>query len=175
MGMIGTIVGRFRAALLGLRGATIGVKTRVGAWVRIERAHCVRLGARCEIEHGVYLKCVRHDSKLEVGDFVFIGAGTEIDVEQAVTIGAHTLISPGVFITDHVHNKARGRRLDEQGSRATSVSIGVDVWLGARSIILPGVTIGDGAIVGAGAVVTKDVATYAIVAGVPARKIGERA
>jgi acetyltransferase-like isoleucine patch superfamily enzyme len=173
--LIEIIAGRFRAAVLTLRGTTIGAKTRVGPWVRIERAHCLRLGARCEIEHGVYLKCVADDSRLEIGDFVFIGAGTEIDVAQGVAIGAHTLISPGVFITDHVHNKARGQRLDEQGSHATPVSIGADVWLGARSIILPGVTIGDGAIVGAGAVVTKDVASYAIVAGVPARKIGERA
>lgn len=52
--------------------------------------------------------------------------------------------------------------------------IGNDVWIGNQAIIIAGVTIGDGAIVGAGAVVTKDVAPYSIVGGVPARKIGER-
>ena len=54
------------------------------------------------------------------------------------------------------------------------VVIGDRVWIGYRAIILPGVSIGEGAVVGAGAVVTKNVEPYAIVAGNPARKIGER-
>lgn len=52
--------------------------------------------------------------------------------------------------------------------------IGSDVWIGANAIILEGLKIGDGAVIGAGAVVTKDVAPYSIVAGVPARLIGQR-
>jgi acetyltransferase-like isoleucine patch superfamily enzyme len=172
---IGAVADRWRAEILRLRGMAIGAKTRVGPSVRIRKARCIRLGARCEVEHGVFLKCVGDHPLLEVGDFVFIGAGTEIDVARSVSIGAHTLVSPGVFITDHAHNMARGRRLDEQGSAAKPVTIGADVWLGTRSVILPGVSVGEGAIVGAGAVVTKDVPAYAIVAGVPARQIGERA
>jgi acetyltransferase-like isoleucine patch superfamily enzyme len=58
--------------------------------------------------------------------------------------------------------------------RGGEVLIGNRVWIAYRAIILPGVTIGDGAIVGAGAVATKNVEPYAIVAGNPARKIGER-
>lgn len=58
--------------------------------------------------------------------------------------------------------------------RSKKVFIGHDTWLGHGSTLLPGVTIGDGAVVGSGAVVTKDVAPYAIVAGVPARPIRER-
>ncbi len=54
------------------------------------------------------------------------------------------------------------------------VVIGDHVWIGARALICPGVTIGEGAVVGAGAVVTRDVAPYAIVAGNPARVIGQR-
>ena len=52
--------------------------------------------------------------------------------------------------------------------------IGNRVWIGYRAMILPGVTIGEGAVVGAGAVVTKDVESFSIVAGNPARRIGER-
>ncbi|HDZ8876661.1 hypothetical protein J4G66_16215 [Aeromonas dhakensis] len=54
------------------------------------------------------------------------------------------------------------------------IKIGNDVWIGANAIILPGVTIGDGAVVGAGAVVTRDVPDYAIVVGVPAKVIRQR-
>jgi maltose O-acetyltransferase len=59
--------------------------------------------------------------------------------------------------------------------RGGDVVIGDRVWIGYRAIVLPGVTIGEEAVVGAGAVVTKDVDPYAIVAGNPARKVGERA
>ena len=58
--------------------------------------------------------------------------------------------------------------------RGGDVVIGNRVWIGYRAIILPGITIGEGAVVGAGAVVTKDVEPFAIMAGNPARKIGER-
>jgi acetyltransferase-like isoleucine patch superfamily enzyme len=169
------LAGRLRAVLLRLRGAHIGAKPRIGARVRIDRPWCVCIGSRTDIEHDVFLKCVDDDASLTLGDFVFIGTGSEIDIADSITIGAHTLVAPGVFISDHAHNAARGVLLKDQGSRSAPVAIGADVWLGAKSVILPGITIGDGAIVGAGAVVTRDVAAHAIVAGVPARVIGARA
>lgn len=172
--LAGVLAGRLRAALLRTRGARVGGKLRIGARVRIDRPWCVRIGTRADIEHDVFLKCVDDAASLTLGDFVFIGTASEIDTAHSVTVGAHTLIAPGVFITDHTHNFARGIRLAAQGSRSAPVVIGEDVWLGARSVVLPGVTIGDGAIVGAGAVVTKDVPPNAIVGGVPARIIGER-
>ncbi|PWK71564.1 DapH/DapD/GlmU-related protein [Aminobacter sp. AP02] len=58
--------------------------------------------------------------------------------------------------------------------RSNAVAVGHDTWLGHGSTVLPGVTIGDGAAIGSGAVVTKDVAPYAIVAGVPAKPLRER-
>ena len=172
--MIQVAAGRLRAALLALRGMRIGSKVRVGRGLSVVHPRCIQLGTRCEIEHHVFFKCVSREASLTLGDFVFVGAGTEIDVSHSVTIGAHTMLAPGVFITDHTHNHARQARVDEQGCRSAPVVIGADVWLGVRAVILMGVTIGDGAVVGAGAVVTKDVAPYAIVAGVPARKIGQR-
>lgn len=172
--MIGRVIaGRLRATWLRLRGATIGAKTSIGARLVVREARSLHLGSRVEIEHDVFLK-LEADARLDAGDFTFIGRGAEIDVAQSVTIGAHTLIAPRAFITDHTHNSARAQRLDEQGNRVAAVTIGSDAWIGAGAIVLAGVTIGDGAIVGAGAVVTHDVAPYAIVAGVPARVIGER-
>lgn len=166
--------GRLRASLLRLRGMHIGARSSVGPRVYVLRPWCTHAGSRVEIEHDVYLKAVDDDSRIMLGDYVFVGRGVEIDAAVEVTIGAHTLLAPGVFITDHAHRHARAMRLDEQGSRTAAVRIGADVWLGAGAIVLPGVTIGDGAVVGAGAVVTKDVPPYFIVAGVPARPVGER-
>lgn len=171
--MIRLLVGRFRSMLLRLRGATVGSKTSVGA-IHVRRPRCLSVGARVEIEHDVFLKIVDDAARLELGDFVFVGAGCEIDVAASVRIGAHTLLAPGVFITDHQHNIRRELRIDQQGIETAPVVIGSDVWLGTKSVVLPGVTVGDGAVVGAGAVVTKDVEPYAIVAGVPARVIGRR-
>ncbi|MCU1347116.1 MAG: lacA 2 [Acidobacteria bacterium] len=166
--------GRVRALLLRVRGVQIGAKVSVGGDLQVLRPWCIRIGTRSQIERNVYLKVVDDAARVAIGDFVFIGSGSEIDAADSICIGAHTLLAPGVFITDHTHNAARGLRLDEQGSHSAPVVIGSDVWLGARSVILHGVTIGDGAIIGAGAVVTRDVAPYSIVAGVPARVIGER-
>lgn len=169
------LLGRARAMLLRLRGATVGSRTSVGSRLVVRHAAGIRLGSRVEIEHDVYLKLVTATARLEVGDFTFIGRGCEFDVAQSVAIGAHSLIAPNVFITDHTHNHARGRLLDEQGIRAAPVTIGSDVWIGTGAVILAGVGLGDGAIVGAGAVVTRDVAPNTIVGGIPARVLGERA
>jgi acetyltransferase-like isoleucine patch superfamily enzyme len=172
--MIDVILGRLRAMFLRLAGARVGAKTRFGFGSQVPQTRGLTLGMRCEIERNVFLKLVTPQAKLEIGDFVFLGTSTEIDVAERVTIGAHTLIAPAVFISDHDHNIARDQRIAAQGVRRAPVTIGEDVWLGTKSVILPGVTIGDGAVIGAGAVVTKDVEPYAIVAGVPARVIGRR-
>ena len=66
------------------------------------------------------------------------------------------------------------RTIREQGHSAASIVVGDDVWIGAHAAILAGVTIGNGAVVGAGAVVTHDVAPYTVVAGIPARVIKRR-
>jgi acetyltransferase-like isoleucine patch superfamily enzyme len=173
-GVAHVAAGRLRAAALRARGASVAAKVNVGANVRVRRPWCVSIGERVEIEHNVFLKVVGDDARLVLGDYTFLGTGTELDVLQSVTIGAHTLIAPNVFITDHAHNFDPGKRLDEQGSTSAPVTIGSDVWIGTRAVILAGVTIGDGAVVGAGAVVTADVAPGTVVGGVPARVIGAR-
>lgn len=84
--------------------------------------------------------------------------------------GDNVMIAPGVTITTVGHPLSpKGRR--EHRGIAKEVHIGNDVWIGANAVILPGVTIGDGTVVGAGAVVTKDIPPMSVVAGVPAKVI----
>jgi acetyltransferase-like isoleucine patch superfamily enzyme len=142
--------------------------------VQVEHPQGVALGERTVIESGAYLKLVSTGASLTIGAYTFIGRNTEFDVQGPVVLGDHTLIAPGCFITDHSHRFVADRRIDQQPCTTSPVTIGSDVWIGANSVILPGVNVADGAIVGAGAVVTKDVGPMDIVAGVPARKIGSR-
>ncbi|MBN1154191.1 acyltransferase [candidate division KSB1 bacterium] len=101
---------------------------------------------------------------------VYLWAGKE----STITIGDNTIIGPGSFITSDNHGTKRGQLIRDQAGIEKDVTIGSDVWLGAYVIILPGVTIGDGAVIAAGSVVTKDVPQYTICAGVPARPIKNR-
>jgi acetyltransferase-like isoleucine patch superfamily enzyme len=117
------------------------------------------------------MKVVSAAATVELGNYVFVGRGSEFDVIEKLSIGEHTVIAPGCFITDHNHGTSANQRIDMQACLAKPVTIGDDVWLGANAVIVPGVAIGNGAVVGAGAVVTRDVPPMAIVAGVPARII----
>ena len=85
------------------------------------------------------------------------------------------MISQCVFITSNKHGITKNKQLMRlQKEIQKEVIIGSDVWVGAKAIILPGVHIGKGAVIAAGAVVTKDVPAYTIVGGVPARVIKQR-
>jgi len=165
---------RGRAWLLRWMGCHGLEKCMVGFRVRMDNLSGVSIGKRTQIEADVWLKLVSREARLEIGQHSFIGRGTEIDVCERVSIGNHVLIAPGVFITDHSHNIEAGICIDAQGCSSSPVSIGDDVWLGANCIVLPGVSIGQGAVVGAGAVVTKDVLQNSVVAGVPARVLRNR-
>ena len=141
---------------------------------RIERPWAVRIGHRSLFEDSVYLKVVADDASLQFGSYVFVGRGVEFDVQENISVGDHSLIAPGCFITDHDHGFSPDLRIDQQPGIAKPVIIGNDVWLGANVTVVAGITIGDGAVVGAHAVVTTDVPAMAIVAGVPARVLRYR-
>lgn len=108
--------------------------------------------------------------KTKIGDRSVINRGCCIDARTGLTIGADVSISPEVAILTTQHD-VNDPEFSLQGRR---VVIEDHVWIGMRATVLPGVTIGRGAVVAAGAVVTKDVAPLDIVAGVPARPVGRR-
>lgn len=111
-----------------------------------------------------------YGENLFLGDGAFLNVGCVVLDSARVEIGANTMIGPRtqIYCADHHRDPVLRGHLIE---RALPVTIGKDVWIGGAAIILPGVTIGDGAIVGAGSVVTKDLAPGARVVGNPAREI----
>lgn len=142
--------------------------------------HQVSLGANCRLEHDVYFKfdgIHAPGPSIVVGDRVFLGFGCEFNVRKRIEIGDDCLISSGCKFIDHDHGtERRDIPINRQPAGAEAeIALGSDVWLGVNVVVLKGVHIGRGAIVAAGAVVTKDISEYEIWAGVPAQKIGQRA
>ena len=118
-----------------------------------------------------------YGTRIFLGARVVVGENTRLwaGPEQArIRIGNDTLIGPNVLITASNYRFDDGQPIHEQTMEAADIEIGVDVWIGGGVIITAGCRIGDGAVIGAGAVVTRDVPDLAIVAGVPARIIGQR-
>jgi acetyltransferase-like isoleucine patch superfamily enzyme len=114
---------------------------------------------------------------LTVGDHSGISGGCIITVGKQVTIGRHVRIASDVVITDcnghPAEPMARMQGAPPTDESVRPVTIHDNVWIGRRAIILPGVTIGEGSIVSSGAIVMSDIAPYTVVAGNPARKIGQ--
>jgi acetyltransferase-like isoleucine patch superfamily enzyme len=106
-----------------------------------------------------------YPERLTIGDATFVNAGCFFDNIGGVVIGARCFVGPRVVFLTSTH-VGPARTLDY-----AAVTVGDDVWIGACASILPGVRVGDGATVGAGAVVTRDVAAASTVVGVPARAL----
>jgi len=150
--------------------------TRYTGWTRAVRlAFCRELFRSCgqsvNIERGAYFG---DGSQIDIGDHS--GLGVDCEIYGPVTIGIDVMMGPGVILLTSNHRFDRldiPMRLQDPGE-VRPITIGNDVWIGTRAIILPGVTIGDGAIIAAGAVVTEPVSARAIVGGNPARLIRYR-
>ena len=108
--------------------------------------------------------------KLTIGNYSRIGINCLLDLVAPIAIGDHVVLSPEVLLLTGKHQiDGAERRIGQL--KPLPIDIDDGVWLGARCIVLPGVTVGKGAIVGAGAVVTRNVPSNTLVAGVPARVI----
>ena len=113
--------------------------------------------------------------KIEIGYNVFINRNVYITARANITIGDNVLIGPGVIINSGMHRyKDKTKLIRDQGHEIKPINIGNDVWIGANAVIMPGVFIGDGSVIGAGAIVTRSIPPYAVAVGIPARIIKER-
>ena len=124
----------------------------------------------------IYEDCyIRNVNNISIGENVSIWPMCYIECSGGISIGNNVAIAHGVTIMSEEHIYSRTDiPIKDQGLRFRKVTIGNDVWIGAHSVILAGVNIGDGAIIGAGAVVTNDVMSNTVVAGIPARLIKSR-
>jgi acetyltransferase-like isoleucine patch superfamily enzyme len=130
------------------------------------------LGNGVEIQPSVRFVFPEH---IEIGDHVYIGPGSYLNGRGGLAIGDHVIMAPDVAIMTSMHRFRDAEMVPyDQVETLRPVRIGRCVWLGMRAMVLPGVEIGEGSIVGAGAVVTKSIPSCSIVAGNPARVIGTR-
>lgn len=138
----------------------------------------VLMGERCSLMWHVTIALSDEagaDPRLSLGSDVYIGPDTYLGAYQPITIGANVLIGDHCHLTSGNHRfEKRTVPIRDQGVDGAPIIVEDDVWLGSHVIVLPGVTIGTGAIVGAGSVVTKNVPPYEIWAGAPARFIKSR-
>lgn len=108
---------------------------------------------------------------VEIGNRVYIGKGCTFVGDGGLTIGDDCMIAAGCRITTKNHVVQKEQVYSELGYRLEPVSIGNNVWIGYDAVILPGVSIGEGAVIAAGAIVTRDVPSYEIWGGNPAGSI----
>ena len=133
------------------------------------KGFCKSVGEIVNIEKGAYIP-----NDLTIGDNSGIGVNSEIG--SGTYIGDNVMMGPDciIFTTSHKHDRT-DIPIGKQGmTDVKPVHIGNNCWIGTRVIIMPGVTIGEGSIIGAGAVVTRDIPSNVIAAGVPAKVIKNR-
>jgi lipopolysaccharide O-acetyltransferase len=162
----------------GLQSAGDGV--RIGFPRRLRGKACIRIGAGSRIGAHAWIEAVtaygpqRFEPQIVIGSDVAIGRHLTLTATHHVEVGDGCLISEGVYISDHAHDASipstlplAERLLVSKGA----VRIGPRCFVGLRACVLPGVTLGEGCVVGASAVVTRSYGPGSVLVGVPARLV----
>jgi acetyltransferase-like isoleucine patch superfamily enzyme len=157
--------------LIEARAGKIGKKLMVqsGAFFSLDRTAQIEIGSNVIFAKGAAV-FVGPGGKLKIGDGVFIGRGTVLVANHSLSIGIGTQIAHYVTIIDSDHRfQDKNQPLRELGEVSSSIEIGNEVWIGAQTVILRGKRIGNRSVIGAGAVVTKDIPEGQIAVGNPVR------
>lgn len=177
---LGAVPGRIgialRATYYRIRLAESAPELSIQAGVSITCPNYISIGRKCYLSRDCKLYATP-ESPIRIGANFSSNANVMINARGKghISIGNNVLIGPNVVLrsNDHVFEQA-AVLINDQGMTEGAIIVGNDVWIASNAVILKNVTIGDGAVVAAGAVVTKNVPPYAIVGGVPARTIGTR-
>ena len=131
----------------------------------------ISIGNRCSFSKYVQLNA--RGGEIEIGDYFSLGVNSQVDAEIGgfIQIGNSVLIGSNVVLRACNHRYDASMNVRDQGHIPRTILIGDDVWIGSNSVILPGVCIESHSVIGAGSVVTKNVAAYTVVAGNPARDL----
>jgi acetyltransferase-like isoleucine patch superfamily enzyme len=157
----------YRVRLEGMAFLARQVRIQIGRKARLE------LGSWVWIGRGTKIRC--HEGVVRIGAKTVMGEDCTISAYQHVSIGEQCIVADRVMLIDFDHAVTEVERpIRVQGIYKRDVRVGNNVWIGYGAQILRGVTVGDNSIIGATAVVTKDVPANAVVAGVPARVIRMR-
>lgn len=130
----------------------------------------IRLGRDLFLYRDLYLE-TKGDGHIEIGDGVVMSRGVHVVSFDRITVGDGSMVGEYASLRDANHRVVPPAPIRTSGHDTAPIRIGRNVWIGRGATILAGVTIGDHAVVGAGAVVTRDVATASVVVGVPAREM----
>jgi len=167
---------------IGFEFKKIGKQTRIGRGLYLKGGKYIEIGKNSQIGKGVYLTAwdryldERFIPKIIIGNNSSIGNYGHVTAISTIIVGNNVRMGKMVFITDNSHGKSERQLMDIAPNYRPLYSKGAvviedNVWIGDKTTILPGVTIGKGAIIGANSVVTKDIPTYCVVGGNPARII----
>lgn len=136
------------------RRVDMGREVRFSPNVVLANGHNIRIGQRSHIGARCTLWAGEETGTIDIGDYALFG--------------------PEVFVTATNYRHRLGPRVMEQPKTEAAVVIGPNTWLGARVMVLPGVEIGEGAVIGAGSVVTRSLPAWTVAVGSPARVVDER-
>lgn len=167
-------LGLLKVAYLRMIGCDVSWSAAIHPSAHIEPSGGqIQIGAGTFVDRGAIIRamggCVRIGKNCSVNAYAVLSGAGGVSISDSVMIASHV----SIYASNHVFDDI-GRSMREQGLTAQGVVIEEDVWVGAGARILDGTLIGHGAVIAAGAVVTKSVPSYAVTAGVPARQIGDR-
>ena len=158
-----------------LRNLVIGDDVTLGGkvYIRMRKNGKIILADNVRTGTEVWLVAA-NDKTFEICKNAILGSYSIFNGGHGLKIGAHCIFAAFVYVNTSDHPFKRGELIQKQGFFGAPIQIGEDVWLGGHTFINKGVTIGDGSVIGAGAIVTNDIPAYKIAVGNPARVIKDR-
>lgn len=143
--------------------------------VEIRAHHSARviIGDGVRIDRDVRILATEN-AVVEIGAGCSIGMASVLNAKESISIGEKVLVSGFVYLQTSMHTYAAPGAIKDLGYTYAPIRIGTGAWIGAHAVVMPGVSMGEGSVLGANAVLTADAEAEAIYAGVPARRLRGR-